>query len=187
MSDLKEEIAVQAAAAIVEDGLDYWSAKQRAYASLTGHRGSRIAREDLPSNEQVQQAIREHLAIYEPEAHAQRLRDRQGSAERLMLQLREFDPWLMGALAEDLALTHSGIQLACVAESAKELGIWLLNHGLSAEATSLPNPTGVGEVEALQFEWEGTPTTIRVVPRPHGLRNQGGIQLSELQSRLNKE
>ena len=66
MSDLKEEIAVQAAAAIVEDGLDFWSAKQRAYASLTGYRGGRIAREDLPTNEQVQLAIREHLAIYEP-------------------------------------------------------------------------------------------------------------------------
>ena len=95
MSDLKEEIAGQAAAAIVEEGLDYGSAKQRAYAHLTGHRGSRIAREDLPSNEQVKLAIREHLAIYEPEAHAQRLRDRQASAERLMLRLTRFDPWLM--------------------------------------------------------------------------------------------
>jgi len=187
MSDLKEEIAVQAAAAIVEDGLDFWSAKQRAYASLTGYRGGRIAREDLPTNEQVQLAIREHLAIYEPQAHAERLRDRQASAERLMLQLTEFDPWLLGALAEDLALVHSGIQLACVDESAKDLGIGLLNRGISAEATSLPNPAGPGEVEALQFEWEGTPTTIRVVPRAQGLRNQGGIQLSELQARLHKE
>ena len=187
MSDLKEEIAVQAAAAIVEEGLDYGSAKQRAYAHLTGRRGGRIAREDLPSNEQVTLAIREHLAIYEPEAHAQRLRDRQASAERLMFRLTGFDPWLMGALADDLALAHSGIQLACVAESAKELGIALLNQGLSAEATHLAHPSGPGEVEALQFDWEGTPATIRVVPRVHGLRNQGGIQLSELQSRLHKE
>jgi hypothetical protein len=104
-----------------------------------------------------------------------------------MLQLTEFDPWLLGALAEDLALVHSGIQLACVDESAKDLGIGLLNQGISAEATSLPNPAGPGEVEALQFEWEGTPTTIRVVPRAQGLRNQGGIQLSELQARLHKE
>jgi hypothetical protein len=93
----------------------------------------------------------------------------------------------MGALADDLALAHSGIQLACVAESAKELGIALLNQGLSAEATHLAHPSGPGEVEALQFDWEGTPATIRVVPRVHGLRNQGGIQLSELQSRLHKE
>jgi hypothetical protein len=187
MSDLKDEIAAQAAAAIVEDGLDYLSAKKRAYANLTGHRGSRIAREDLPSNEQVQAAIREHLALYEPEAHAERLRDRQASAARLMTRLADFDPWLLGALAEDLALAHSGIQLACVAESAKDIGIWLLNEGLAADATSLPNPTGPGEVESLQFDWEETPTTIRVVPRVHGLRNQGGIQLSELQSRLHKE
>ncbi|MEY4083630.1 MAG: hypothetical protein RL483_999 [Pseudomonadota bacterium] len=184
MSDFKSEIAAQAAAAIVEDGLDYQSAKRRAYEALTGHRGSHVRHEALPSNDQVQAAIREHLALYEPQAHPERLRARQSSALRLMALLQPFEPWLMGALAEGLALPHSGLQLACVGESAKEMGIELLNHGLDAEATELPNPVGPGLVEALQFEWEDLPTTIRIVPRASGLRNLGGLQWSELQDRL---
>ncbi|MFN5448992.1 MAG: UDP-N-acetylmuramate--alanine ligase, partial [Burkholderiales bacterium] len=46
---LKAEVAAAAAYLIAEEGLDYASAKRKAYARVTGGKGHRISKEALPS------------------------------------------------------------------------------------------------------------------------------------------
>ena len=53
------EIAQAAAALVVDEGLEYGPAKRRALKQL-----GLPARTALPSNEQVEDAVREHLALF---------------------------------------------------------------------------------------------------------------------------
>ncbi|MEY2777078.1 MAG: hypothetical protein RLY30_1176 [Pseudomonadota bacterium] len=181
MSTLRAEVASLAAQWIADDGLDYQTAKLKALQRITGARGGR-GREDLPTNEEVEAAVREHLQLYYPDDQPKRLRALRASAARLMALLDDFSPWLMGAAANGTATEHSGIHLECVADSAKELGILLLNQGLASEASCIEGPGGARE--ALELLWEGEPTCIGIVQRAQGLRARGGLSLSDLQPLL---
>ena len=68
-SDLRAEVADQAARLIADGGLDYQSAKQkalrRAFAGTTPPAGL------VPTNEEIDRALREHLDLFDPQ-HAAR-------------------------------------------------------------------------------------------------------------------
>lgn len=164
-SNLRYEIAVAAAAMIAEEGLDYSSAKRRAYERITGGKGSRIAKEALPSNEEIEQAVREHQAIFQSEEQPKRLQQLRVKALALMALLKDFSPAITGAIANGTASEHSDIHLHCFADSAKELGIFLLNHEIQSEAGFMPNARpGQPDVEALAIQWQGELATIAVYP-----------------------
>ncbi|MDH4052827.1 MAG: hypothetical protein OEU93_14730, partial [Rubrivivax sp.] len=61
MTDLARQIAAAAAAMVVDEGMEYAAAKRKAARDL-GRRSPRQA--DLPSNEQVEDAVREHIAVF---------------------------------------------------------------------------------------------------------------------------
>ncbi len=171
-STLRYEIAVAAAAMIAEEGLDYANAKRRAYERITGGKGSRIAKEVLPSNEEVEQAVREHQAIFQSEAQPLRLRELRLKTLALMELLADFSPMVTGAVANGTASEHSDIHLHCFADSAKELGIYLLNHHISSEAGLMPNAKpGQPDVEALAIQWQGELATIAVYPELEARQN----------------
>lgn len=184
MPTLRAEVAALAAQWIADDGLDYQTAKTRALQRMTGARAGR-GREDLPTNEEVEAAVREHLQLYYSEEQPQRLLALRSSAARLMALLQPHSPWLMGAAANGTATEHSGIHLECVADSAKEIGIALLNQGFPTQASCLEGPRG--SREALELVWEGEPARIGIVQHAQGLRGRGGLSLSDLQLLLNPE
>ena len=166
---LRAEIAASAAALIAEDGLDYVTAKRKAYERLTGGRGSRIAKEMLPSNEQVENALREYQALFQADSQPQRLLELRTKALALMELLQAFEPTVVGAIANGTAGDHSDIHLHCVADSAKALGIFLLNHHLNSEAAMLPNMRAGGpDVEALALQWQGELAVVAVYPHRDG-------------------
>jgi hypothetical protein len=184
MTTLRAEVAALAAQFIVDDGLDYQTAKQKALTRLTGARAGR-GREDLPSNEQVEDAVREHLTLFYADTQPARLHQLRSSAARLMQRLEPFSPWLMGAVANGTATEHTGIQIECISDSAKELGIALFNAGFTTEARELDSPQGMRE--CLELLWEGEPTRIGIVQRAQGLRGRGGLSLSDLHQLLEKD
>lgn len=164
-SNLRHEIAAAAAAMIAEDGLDYANAKRRAFERITGGNGSRIAKEALPSNEEVEDAVREHQAIFQSEEQPKRLLELRMKTLALMQLLSDFSPTVTGAVANGTASEHSDIHLHCFADSAKELGIFLLNHNLKSEAGLLSNARpDQPDVEALAIQWQGELATIAVYP-----------------------
>lgn len=188
-SNLRYEIAVAAAAMIAEEGLDYSSAKRRAYERITGGKGNRIAKEALPSNEEIEQAVREHQAIFQPEEQPKRLKELRLKALGLMALLKDFSPAVTGAIANGTASEHSDIHLHCFADSAKELGIFLLNQNIASEAGLMPNARpGQPDVEALAIQWQGELATIAVYPELESrLGSQKQARLLRLSTRALQE
>lgn len=173
--DYRAEIAASAARMIAEDGLDYASAKRKALEQLAGGRrsgASRVAKELLPSNEEVEEAVREYQALYQADTQPQRLHELRVKALSLMTLLKDFSPTVTGAIANGTAGEFSDIHLQCFADSAKDLGIFLANENIDAEATTLPHFRGAGagsggngrgsEVEALVIRWQGEIASIAV-------------------------
>ena len=188
-SNLRYEIAAAAAAMIAEEGLDYSSAKRRAYERITGGKGNRIAKEALPSNEEIEQAVREHQAIFQPEEQPKRLKELRLKALGLMALLKDFSPAVTGAIANGTASEHSDIHLHCFADSAKELGIFLLNQNIASEAGLMPNARpGQPDVEALAIQWQGELATIAVYPELESrLGSQKQARLLRLSTRALQE
>ncbi|MFM1879870.1 MAG: hypothetical protein RLZZ344_104 [Pseudomonadota bacterium] len=184
MHSLRDEIAASAAQMIAEEGLDYQSAKRKAYDRLTGGHRGRIAHEALPTNEQVEAAVRDHLALFCADHQPARLRSLRQQALLLMQRLADFQPSLLGAVANGTATEFSGIHLACVSDNAKALGIYLLDLGLQPEATMVSHPAGRGEVEGLVFDWKGETVVISVLTNPGLPKRLGAITVAQLRALL---
>ena len=180
---IRDEIAASAAQLIADEGLSYEQAKRKAYDNMTGGRGRRIAREDLPSNAQVEDAVRAHLALYHAQTKPLRLSHLRGVARRLMALLEPFEPWIGGAVVNGTATDHSGLHLICRASSSKELGMFLVNQGIDAQATQWPGRAGHrGPDEALVFTWENETVVVRVTDDVSALRHAGAIHRQSLEA-----
>jgi len=162
---LKAEIAAAAAYLIAEEGLDYASAKRKAYTRVTGGRGHRVSHEALPSNEDLEQAVRDYQSIFQSEHQPARCSTLRKKALELMRLLAEFSPMVTGAIVNGTAGEHSDIHLQCFVDNAKALGIFLLNQNIKSDAASLPhNRKGQPPVEALVIQWMGELAVIAVYP-----------------------
>jgi hypothetical protein len=161
----KQEIAAAAARMIAEEGLDYGSAKRKAFALLTGGRDARTHRQALPSNEDLEEALRDYQQLYQSDSQPARLRALRQKALALMILLRDFSPTVTGAIANGTAGEFSDIHLHCFADNAKDLGIFLLNQGMAVDADTLPHAqSGREAVEALAIQWQGELAVIAVYP-----------------------
>jgi hypothetical protein len=160
---VRGEIAALAAAMIAEEGLDYGTAKYQALKRILNPAKRSHAQELMPSNDEVLEALREYQATYLAEEQTQRLYELRIKARELLVLLNEFSPKIMGAIANGTADQHSSIHVVCHAESAKEIGIFLLNHGISNEATSLASGHYEREPqEALTFRWLGEYAAVTI-------------------------
>jgi hypothetical protein len=143
---VRTEIAVRAARLMAEDGVATPAqAKRKAGRSM-----GISAREVLPDDEEVIAALREHLALFEPE-HESLLRELRQAALQVMTELREFNPVLIGAVADGSATDYSAIELQLNADSGKEVEIFLLNRNIRYQAEA-PGPNY--EASLCCNEWE---------------------------------
>ena len=85
------EVAQTAARLIVEDGLDYTSARHKA---MQMHGEGRRLR-DAPDNAAIEDQVREHLSIFHADTQPAELLALRGAALRWMLRLAEFRPELI--------------------------------------------------------------------------------------------
>jgi hypothetical protein len=159
------ELAHTAAALIAEEGLDYASAKRKAYERLTGGHGGRIAREMLPTNEEVEEALREYQELFQSDEQPARLLSLRKKSLALMELLEDFAPVVTGAIANGTASEFSDIHLQCFADSAKELGIFLADQRIANEVGTLAHfRSGEPDVEAIALQWQGELAVIAVYP-----------------------
>ena len=192
----KEEIAAAAARMIAEEGLDYGTAKRKAFALITGGRDSRAHRQALPSNDDLEEALRDYQQLYQSDSQPARLRALREKALALMVLLQDFSPTVTGAIANGTANEFSDIHLHCFADNAKELGIFLLNLGISADADTLPHArSGREQVEALAIDWQGELAVIAVYPhtdmrgamKPNAQGRLQRLDIKSLQNLLTNE
>ncbi len=140
-----QEIAVVAAALVVDEGLDYGQAKRRALKGL-----GLPPRTALPDNLLVEAAVREHIAIFHADTQPGELRALRELALQWMERLAEFNPHIGSAVWHGTATQHSDIYLQLFADDPKVVEIALINQNVDYEARSVNGLHGHA-VEALSL------------------------------------
>ena len=124
---VRTELAHAAARIMVEQGMTDLHLAKRKALRLLGLPES----QPLPSNEEVQSAIREYQSIFLGDEQVSHLRFLREVAVGLMQLLEHFHPYLTGSVLDGTAGEHSSIDLFLFADSAKEVEIFLLNEELA--------------------------------------------------------
>ena len=125
------EVAAAAARLVVEEGLEYASAKKKAARAIA----SRAA---LPSSEAVEAEVRAYLALFCAETQPAELRSLRRLALRWMLRLAQFRPHLSGAVWRGTATRLSSVHLDLYCDDPKAMEIALINLGIAYDSASLP-------------------------------------------------
>jgi hypothetical protein len=159
---IRREIAGLAARLVADAGLDYGAAKRKAAREITGR--SRPPASALPDNDLIDEALAEHLALFDSE-HEARVRRRREAAASLMKWLEPFDPYLTGAVWKGIVAEHAPIHVQVFHDNAKEVGIALLNHRVRYEATTMAHLRDDSEVETLAFYWQDEPVLLSLYLR----------------------
>ena len=131
------EIAAVAARLVVDEGMEYAAAKRRAARDFGG-------RAALPSNEQLEDAVREHIELFCADTQPAELLALREAALRWMQRLAEFRPHLSGAAWRGTATRLSAVQLDLYCDDPKAAEIALINAGVHYDVASLqlPGPAG---------------------------------------------
>lgn len=131
MNDVKAEIAAHAARFVVEEGLPYGAAKQRAAKQLA------LSRPEWPDNEAVEAAVREYIELFCADTQPTELRVLRQLAVHWMQRLLAFRPHLAGAVWHGSATRLSDIDLQLFCDDSKATEIALIDHGVRYQPRSV--------------------------------------------------
>ena len=147
VSTITQEIATAAARLVVDEGMEYASAKRKAARSLGRAAGRSV---ELPSNEQIEDEVREHLALFNADNQPAELLALRRLALLWMVRLAEFRPHLAGAVWRGTATRLSAIHLDLYCDDAKSAEIALINQRVDYDVGSWPDARG-GQVDLLSI------------------------------------
>jgi hypothetical protein len=123
---IRFQVAHKAAQMIAEEGIsDYAFAKRKA-AKFFGLMDG----DALPSNNEINDAIKEHQAIFFDREHEERLKVLRTEALSLMKKLSPFNPHLTGGVLEGTASRYPTTYIQLYTDSMKEVEFFLLNHNI---------------------------------------------------------
>jgi hypothetical protein len=128
------DLAATAARLVVESGLEYGPAKRRAARDLG------LSRPEMPSNEQVEDAVREELALFHADTQPTELRALREVALLWLDRLAEFRPHLGGAVWRGTATRLSAVHIDLYADDVKAPEIALINRRVDYDSSSAPGP-----------------------------------------------
>ena len=137
MESLKNEISAVAARIVVEEGLDFGSAKRRAVKQM-----GLTARSAVPSNEELERAVEDYIAVFCAETQATELHALRLIALEWMDRLAPFRPHVAGAVWHGSATRNSDIFLQLFCGDAKEAELGLIDRGVRYEVRSVPGFQG---------------------------------------------
>jgi len=135
--DDTRRIAAAAAVLVADEGMEYAEAKRKAARDLQ-RRGA--GRAQLPGDEAVEDAVREHLAVFHADTQAGELRALRELALRWMERLAPLRPHLGGAAWRGTATRHSALRIDLYCDDPKMAEIELLNLGRDFDVGSLDRP-----------------------------------------------
>lgn len=120
--DMRRLIADAAARLLALDGSqDYGSAKRKAARQL-GAADS----QNLPDNQEIENALREYQAIFQADAAPNRLVQLRKVAMEYMERLIDYDPHLTGSVLNGTAGKHSDINLQLFTDKEKDIEFLLM-------------------------------------------------------------
>ena len=142
-NQLSLEIVRTAARLVVEEGAEPGRAKRQALHELGAP-----ARTPLPDNALLDEAIREHIALFCADTQPQELRALRQLALLWMGRLEAFRPHLGGAVWAGTATQHSDIYLQLFCDDPKSAEILLIDQGVNYSPSTVRGLHGK-PVEAL--------------------------------------
>ena len=123
----RDRIAQEAARVMLEGGhKDYALAKRKAAGRLGVARGG-----VLPGNDEIEQALKTYQRLFRSHRQPRRLRELRRLARELMVALDAYRPRLVGPVLAGSADEHSDLTLHLFADSAEEVGLFLLDRGIA--------------------------------------------------------
>ena len=145
MHTLKSEIAATAAALVVEEGLEYGAAKRRAVKQM-----ALPARTELPGNDEMEDAVREYIALFCADTQPIELAALRGLALVWMERMTAFRPHLAGAVWHGTATRLSDIYIQLFCDDPKSAEIALIEHNVDYKPRTVTGFNGAS-VEALSL------------------------------------
>ena len=143
MDSLKSEIASLAAQLVVDEGQEYGPAKRRAAKQLGA-----TGRGALPNNDEIEDAVREHILLFCADTQPQELLALRRLALVWMERMQVFRPYLGGAVWHGTATRLSDIYIQLFCDDSKSAEIALIDHHVSYEPRNVTGFHGES-VEAL--------------------------------------
>ena len=157
------EVAASAARLVVEEGMDYGPAKRKAAQALGRGRG-----QALPDNDQVEDAVREYIALFCADTQPQELEALRRVALQWMERLAAFRPHLMGAVWRGTATRLNPVHLQLYCDDPKSAELALLDLGVRYEVGTASGPRGEA-VDVLRIEARSEALGERVALHLHVL------------------
>jgi hypothetical protein len=132
-NDERIRIAHLAARLMAEDGIEDYGAAKRKAARQAGVPDMR----QLPTNEEVDAALRTHQALYQSREHPGRVRALRQHAMEAMKQFERFNPYLTGSVLAGNAGKYADINLQLYTDSAKAVELYLIDQRIEYRAGQL--------------------------------------------------
>lgn len=129
-NDERSRIAHLAARLMAEDGIEDYAAAKRKAARQAGVADTR----QLPTNDEIDAALRTHQTLYGGDEHLARLRELREHALRIMRDLERFNPYLTGSVLSGHAGKYADINLQLYTDNGKGVELWLLENRIAYRA-----------------------------------------------------
>jgi hypothetical protein len=178
----RDAIAMKAAQLMAEEGVrDYGFAKRKAARQLGMNET-----ENLPTNAQIEEALRTWQSLYQEEEHPARIRELRETALEVMEWLSDFSPWLTGHVLEGTAGRYPEIDIELYPDSAKDVEIFFLNEEVAYTHRDVRSTLPGAPEAILSFEWNEVPVRLAIFERDHARqsRKQERIKIAGLRNLL---
>lgn len=157
IGDLRQSIAHHAARLIAEEGIeDYAFAKRKAARQLG------VPERDLPSNAEVEEALREWRTLFRDESDNERLEQMRDAALIVLHLLEPFRPYVTGAVIDGMVDAFSEVEIEVFADSAKDVEIFLLGRDVPYEHKEVRSTSFDAPEAILLFECDDVPIKLYV-------------------------
>lgn len=124
--ELRRRVALEAARLIGEQGIRDFALAKRKAAQRLGD----LDESSLPTNREIEEALREHQRLFQGDSQPQQLLDLRKAACDAMRHLAPFEPRLVGAVLEGIADMHSAVCLHLFADTPEQVMIFLDETGI---------------------------------------------------------
>ena len=129
-NDERSRIAHLAARLMAEDGIEDYALAKRKAARQAGVGDTR----QLPTNDEIDAALRTHQALYGGDEHRERLRSLRRRALAIMRDLERFNPYLTGSVLSGTAGRYADINLQLYTDNGKSVEPYLMERRVAYRA-----------------------------------------------------
>jgi len=157
---MRTRIAAAAARLMAEDGIDNFALAKRKAARQLGAADT----ESLPTNDEVESALRDYRALYQAEEHPERIAELRRVALDAMRALERFSPYLTGPVLKGIAGPYAEIDLQLYPDSTKDVELFLLERNIPFDTAETRRFSGnrAHAVSVFKLDWLGVPLRLSV-------------------------